>query len=563
MPHSFRKDEQGRWTVQCDLRGPALLHHGILNKGTAFSRQERRTFKLEGLLPHHVSTMSEQVERAYAHVQEQADPLDKYVVLASLHERNETVFYRLLSEHIEELMPVVYTPTVGQAVQEYSRIFRRSRGVWITPEDRGRVHEVLANAPTDDVRLIVVTDNERILGLGDQGAGGMGIPIGKLALYTVGAGIHPAYCLPVSLDVGTDNQALRDDPLYIGWRQPRLRGPEYHAFVDEFVDAVSQRWPKALLQWEDFKKQNAFDLLQRHRERILSFNDDIEGTAAVALSGIIAATRVSGIPMKEQRVVILGAGAAGVGIARLVQDALSRAGLDKEEVTRRVALLDSKGLLTADRHFDDVYKRGLAWPAGMAEGMGLSASSGPQAVIEAMAPTVLIGTTGRPGTFTEPLIRAMGERTARPAIFPFSNPTSMSEAHPKDLLAWTEGRAVVASGSPFGTVQHGERSVRIGQGNNVYIFPGIGLGALVAKAQWIVPSMFTVAAQTLAEQVQQQDLDEGSLFPRLSALRQVTERIAVAVAQEAIDQGFAPALPDVEAAVQASVWWPDYPLLQP
>lgn len=563
MPLRFRKDDEGRWTVETDLTGQALLTHGVLNRGTAFTREERRRFRLEGLLPHHVSTLDEQAERAWQHTRVKDDDLEKYIGLASLQERNETLFYRVLSDHLEDLMPIVYTPTVGEAVEKYSLIFRRSRGLWITPEDEGRVAEVLANAPTDDVRLIVATDNERILGLGDQGAGGIGIPIGKLALYTVAAGIHPAYTLPISIDVGTDNEALRNHPLYIGWRQPRLRGEAYHALVDEVVAAVKARWPKALFQWEDFKKQNAFDLLERHRDEILSFNDDIEGTAAVGLAGIAAATRITEVPMAEQRVVILGAGAAGVGIGRLVQDALSRSGVPDEELTARVAVLDSGGLLTEDRELDDVYKRELAWPLELAEQHGLEAGAGPQAVVEALSPTVLVGTTGRPDTFTEPLIRAMAERVDRPVIFPFSNPTSMAEAHPKDLLTWTDGRALVASGSPFGVVEHAGEKVRIGQGNNVYVFPGVGLGALVVGARRVVPSMFTAAAETLAEQVAEAELAEGSLFPRLTRLRAVTRAIAVAVAKEAVDRGVAEAPDDgdYEGLVDRSIWSPEYPIL--
>lgn len=565
MPLPFRKTDEGRWTVETHLTGPALLNHGILNKGTAFDRKERRTFGLDGLLPHHISTLEEQTKRAYAHVSAHEDPLERYISLASLQERNETLFFRLLSDHLEEFMPVVYTPTVGEAVEKYSVIFRRSRGLWITPEDRGRVADVLANAPTNNVRLIVVTDNERILGLGDQGAGGIGIPIGKLSLYTVAAGIHPAYTLPVSLDVGTDNEALRNHPLYLGWRQPRLRGPEYHALVDEFVAAVKARWPKALLQWEDFKKQNAFDLMDKHRETILSFNDDIEGTAAVALAGIVAATRVTKTPLADQRIVILGAGAAGVGIGRLVQDALQRAGVSGDDLTQRVAVLDSKGLLTDDRSYDDAYKTALAWPRALAEAAGVRGGSSPREVVDALKPTVLIGTTGRPGTFTEDIVRTMAGHVERPVIFPFSNPTSVAEAHPKDLLAWTDGRAIVASGSPFGVVEHDGRSIRIGQGNNVYIFPGVGLGALVVDSDRIVPSMFSVAAETLAAQVSAADLDEGSLFPRLKSLRAVTRAIAIAVAKEAVAQGVAEAPPDDDygKVVDFAIWTPAYPRIEP
>ncbi len=555
--------------LKISLRGSALLSHPFYNKGTAFTREERAAFGLEGLLPDYVSTMEQQVERVYGHIACKTDPLEQYIGLAALQDRNEHLFYRLLSEQIETLLPIVYTPTVGLATQRFSHIFRRARGIWITPDHQGRIEEVLGNAPYGEVRLIVVTDNERILGLGDQGAGGMGIPVGKLALYTVAAGIHPCQTLPVSLDVGTDNQELLSDPLYLGWRHPRLRGERYDALVDEFVAAVKRCFPKALLQWEDFKKTNAMRLLERYRRRLPSFNDDIQGTAAVALAGILAGIRATGIELPCHRVVILGAGAAGVGIAHQVRNALERAGLEGEEIQRRLAVLDSRGLLVEGRTYrpGEEYKRLLAWSAGLARAYGLTAGEGNdlERVVRALRPTVLVGTSGQPGTFTESIIRTMAEHADRPIIFPLSNPTSKSEAVPSDLLAWTEGRALVATGSPFEPVTYHGRTYRIGQGNNVYVFPGVGLGVLVAQAREVTHGMFTAAAKTLADQVADDDLASGVLFPRLTELRRVTARIAEAVVREACDAGVAPSIEDeaIPPRVEAAMWSPVYPDLEP
>jgi len=395
--YRIERTPDGRRRVQVRERGTRLLGHHLHNKSTAFSHEERRQFELEGLLPPVVSTMTQQAERAYANIMRKTEPLERYIGLAALQDRNEHLFYRVLLEHLEELLPIVYTPTVGEACQKYSRIFRRARGLWVTPEHRGHIDAALANAPYDDVRLIVVTDNERILGLGDQGAGGMGIPIGKLALYTAAAGIHPALTLPVSLDVGTDNRALLDDDLYIGWRHPRLRGAAYDELVDEFVQAVRWRFPKALLQWEDFKKGTAFALLERYREVLPSFNDDIQGTAAVTVTALVAGTRVSRIALRDQRVVILGAGAAGVGIGRLIRRALADEGVAGDDLVRAVVCLDSRGLVVDDGSIRDEYKRELALPAAMADAMGLG-SGRPRdlaAVVRVTRPTALVGNLGR------------------------------------------------------------------------------------------------------------------------------------------------------------------------
>jgi malic enzyme len=544
------------------LRGAALLRDPMQTKGSAFGADERRANGLDGLLPWHTGTLPEQARRAYANIARKTDALEKYIGLAALQDRNERLFYRVVCDHLEELLPIVYTPTVGRACQEFSHIFRRARGLWITPGHRGRIQEVLANAPYADVRLIVVTDNERILGLGDQGAGGMGIPVGKLALYTAAAGIPPWRTLPVSLDVGTDNQALLEDELYLGWRAPRLRGSEYDALVEEFVTAVKALFPRAILQWEDFKKANAFRLLERYRSALPSFNDDIQGTAAVAVAGIVAGARATMSTLREQRVVILGAGAAGIGIAQLVRETLREAGLAGEDLVSAVASLDSRGLVVDDQEIADAYKRPFAWPAALAERRGLG-SGRPRdllAVVKAVRPTVLIGTSGEPGTFGEEVVREMARHVERPLVFPMSNPTSQSEATPADVLAWTEGRALVATGSPFDPVRVGGREVEIAQGNNVYVFPGVGLGAMVSDATEVTAGMFRGAARQLAAEVSDADLARGRLFPPVRELRRVAASIARAVAREASASGAGRPLSDdaIAGDVAAAMWEPGY-----
>ena len=559
---ALRFESKGKQISEVPFRGTRLLRHPMFTKGSAFNAQERKDFGLEGLLPVAVSSMEQQERRVYDNISRKPDPLEKFIGLAALQDRNEHLFYRLLIDHVEEFLPIVYTPTVGRACQEFSHIFRRGRGLWITPAHRGRIYEVLGNAPFDDVRLIVVTDNERILGLGDQGAGGMGIPIGKLALYTAAAGIHPSQTLPISLDVGTDNEALLKDELYLGWRLPRLRGPEYDSLVEEFVQAVKKRFPKALLQWEDFKKVNAFRLLDRYRKSITCFNDDIQGPAAVATAGMMAGCRATGIPLKDQRVVILGAGAAGIGIARLLRDTFKRAGLTGEALTRAIANLDSQGLVVDDVEIKDVHKRDFAWPAALAEKMGLKKGSPRDllAVVRALKPTFLIGTSGEPGTFTEAIVREMAKHVERPVIFPMSNPTSKSEAKPVDIIAWTNGRALIATGSPFDPVPHLGRTITISQANNSFIFPGVGLGVLVSEAKEVTDGMFAVAAQTLADEVKASDLASGSLFPAATEIRRVSQRIAEAVVAEARNSGVGRQIPDAEIpkAVAAMIWDPAY-----
>lgn len=566
--YRFSKALDGRVRVRVPVRGHALLSHPTFNKGTAFSLEERATFGLEGLLPREVNTIDAQLERVYQNLaRKEGNALERYIGLAALHDRNEVLFYRLLLDHMEEMLPVVYTPTVGLACQRYSHIFRRARGLWITPEDKGRIHALLGNAPFDDVRLIVVTDNERILGLGDQGAGGMGIPVGKLAIYTVAAGIHPTQTLPISLDVGTDNKALIEDPLYLGWRHPRLRGREYDALVEEFVQAVMRRFPRVLLQWEDFKKANAFRLLDRYKKTLPSFNDDIQGTAGVTLAAFYAGARATGTRPQEHRFVILGAGAAGIGIAWQLRAALERDGLSGEALTKAIVLLDSKGLLLADGSVDEVHKEPFAWPVPLAEKLGLAGANRNSlvAVIEAVKPTVLIGTTGHAGVFDETVVRTMAKHAARPMIFPLSNPTDLAEGKPEDIVPWSGGRALVATGSPFAPVTFGGKTTVVSQANNAYIFPGLGLGALVTQAREVTDFMFTAAAKALAELISPADLQRGALLPPVSELRRVSREVAIAVAHEALSAGQARrqlAPEEVAAAVDDAMWYPDYPVYE-
>ena len=555
--------ERSRMDVH--YRGSRLLAHAMHNKSTAFTLEERAALGLEGLLPAAVSTMDQQASRAYANIVRKTEALERHIGLAALHDRNEHLFYRVLRDHLEEFLPIVYTPTVGHACQEFSHIFRRARGLWITPDYRGRIYDVLGNAPFENVRLIVVTDNERILGLGDQGAGGMGIPIGKLAVYSAAAGIHPSQTLPISLDVGTDNRALLEDDLYLGWRHPRLRGPAYEAIVEEFVAAVQRRFPHAFLQWEDFKKQNAFTLLDRYRKHLPSFNDDIQGTGACVLAGVIAANRVSGTTMARHRIVVLGAGAAGIGIARQLHDALGRAGLVGGDLTRAVALVDIGGLLVRDGPPLDDYQRSLAWPPALAAAAGLDRPHGLEDVVRALKPTVLIGVCGQPGAFDKGTIRAMAAAVERPVILPLSNPTSQSEATPTQLMEWTEGRALVATGSPFEPVTYAGRTWQVGQSNNAFVFPGVGLGVLVSEAREVTDGMCRAAAECLADQVSGDDLAVGRLFPPIASLRDVARRVAEAVVREARDSGLARAMPDeaIAAAVSAAQWEPRYPSVVP
>lgn len=533
-------------------RGADILHDPVLNKGTAFTDAERDALGLRGLLPPRVMAIEEQLARVLPAVREKKTPIEQYTYLVSLHDRNVTLFYRLVVDHLAEFMPVLYTPTVGQACQEWGRIFRRSRGIYITPEDRGNVAKVLANWPHDDVRMIVATDGERILGLGDLGANGMGIPIGKLMLYTACAGIRPWQCLPITLDVGTNNATLLSDPTYVGRAVPRLRGPAYDALVDEFVEAVQQRFPRACLQFEDFGNHNAFVLLDRWRDRVCTFNDDIQGTASVTLAGLYSAARLSGVPLAEKRLLFLGAGEAGIGIGDLVVEALKEEGVSEETARKQCWFVDSKGLVVQSRTDLAEHKKRYAHDHPPTPDF-LSA-------VESLKPHAIVGVSGTPQTFTKEVLRAMARHNERPIVMALSNPTSQAECTAEQAYRETNGRAIFASGSPFAPVNY-EGKVHVpGQGNNSYIYPGVGLGVSVSESSRVTDEMFSAAAKTLAGLVTDYDLAMGRIYPDLDRIREVSHAIAVEVASIAFKRGLARAAQpaDLSAAVAAAMYQPVY-----
>jgi len=513
-----------------DFRGKALLNDPAVNKSTAFTREERDRFGLLGLLPYNVSDMQTQERRVLANMRRKANDIEKYIFLNALRERNYRLFHRIVIDNIDEILPLIYTPTVGQACKEFAHIFRQAQGFYVTPEDRGEIRKLLDNWPEDDVRVVVITDGERILGLGDLGANGMGIPIGKLSLYVACGGIPPEQCMPVMLDTGTENDELRGDPLYLGWPHRRLRGEDYDTLVDELMTALQDKFPKALIQFEDFAGRNAFRLLGRYHDHARFFNDDIQGTAAVALAGIYAADRITGKRFEDLRILFLGAGAASTGIATLMASAFEAHGLDREEARRRLWLVDREGLVTRDREGLDDW---LAPFAAEADPCGF------EEAIEAMRPDAIIGATGVPGTFTSRAVRLMARINERPIVFALSNPTSQAECTAEQAYAWTEGRAIFASGSPFKPFQLGRRTYRPGQANNAYIFPGIGLGVGASAAQRITDSMFRAAADALAASVSGESLEAGTLFPPLGEIRAVSQRIAEAVCRVAGQEGLA------------------------
>jgi malate dehydrogenase (oxaloacetate-decarboxylating) len=547
-----RDPATGEQYLETALHGRALLEQPLLNKGSAFTEAERHAFGLVGLLPPGVSAPAVQLERIYGNYRQKTSNLERYIHLVSLQDRNETAFYRLLSEHLVEMMPIIYTPVVGEACQAYSRIYRRPRGLYISYPHRDAIDSALANLGDQDVGIIVVTDGERILGLGDLGIGGMGIPIGKLSLYSVCAGIHPATTLPIILDVGTNNQALLDDPLYLGWRHQRIRGAEYDAFVEAFVSAVTKRFPRVLLQWEDFAKNNAARLLERYRDRLCSFNDDIQGTGAVTLAAAMAGVAASGGQFAEQRVVLLGAGSAAAGITSQIVTAMRAEGLTDEQARRRIWLVDSQGLVHSRRADLDAFKREYAQP----DATDLSLLE----VVKRVQPTILIGTAAQPQAFTEDIVREMARHVSRPIVFPLSNPTSKSEALPVDVIAWTEGRAFVATGSPFDDVQYQGRLIRIGQCNNAYVFPGVGLGVIASRARRVTDAMFVAAARALSELSPARRDPSQALLPPLSEVRDVAKRVAVAVALQAQRDGLAEAMSQDELLrrIDSTMWIPDY-----
>ncbi|HKW02743.1 MAG TPA: NAD-dependent malic enzyme [Vicinamibacterales bacterium] len=543
-------------------RGAALEADPALNKGTCFTREERAALGLTGLLPPAVQSPDEQLARAYGNYLKAADDVARYVFLAGLQDRNETLFCRLVQDHLEEMVPIIYTPTVGKACEQYSHIYRHAHGVYITPDECGHIAEVLQQVRRTTPPVIVITDNEAILGIGDQGVGGMPIAIGKLALYTVGAGIHPARCLPIDLDVGTDNAARLGDPIYLGIRARRLRGAPYFALLDELVDAIARVYPGALVQWEDFASANAFDVLARYRRRLLSFNDDIQGTGAVVVAGIESALRQTGGRLQDARVMFFGAGASGAGSALAVRSALRDAGVPAAELSARVVCLDSKGLILSDRPGLSGVKRDIAADRALAAGWTAAPDGtfGLAEVARGYRPTVLVGASGQPGAFTESIVRDMLAGCPRPIVLALSNPDSKTEVTPADLIRWTNGAAVTGTGSPFAPVEHGGRTYTIGQGNNAFIFPGVGLGATAVGAQWLPDVAFVAAARALVSVASTAPHAGAPIYPPLNRLREVSRAVATAVGAALVDAGAAPPLSaaEIERRVLAAMWEPRY-----
>ncbi|MBM3881310.1 MAG: NAD-dependent malic enzyme [Verrucomicrobia bacterium] len=535
-------------------QGLGWLQHPLFNKGTAFTEAERDRLGLRGLLPPRVFTLEEQVVRVLTNFRKRPNDLERYVYLMGLQDRNETLFYRVLMEHLAEMLPIVYTPTVGRACQEYGSIFRRPRGLYVSAQDRGRVPRLLRHWPHREVRVIVVTDGERILGLGDLGAQGMGIPVGKLSLYTACGGVHPQHCLPVTLDVGTENPTLLENPLYTGLKQRRVRGAAYDELVDEFVGAVQKAFRRALIQFEDFGNVNAFRLLKRYQNRVCAFNDDIQGTGAVTLAGIYSALRITGRPLQEQTMLFLGAGEAGIGIGDLISAALEDQGLSPEAARRRCWFVDSKGLVVRGRR--DLAEHKLPYAHEHPGCPDLLSA------IAALKPSVLIGVSGVPQSFPQPVLAAMAQLQQRPIILALSNPTSKAECTAQDAYTWTQGRAIYASGSPFPPVNFEGRTLVPGQGNNAYIFPGVGLGVMACAARHVTDSMFFRAAKTLAGQVRESDLDQGRIYPALERMAEVSAAIATAVAEEAYALGLARAArpEDLAGSIRAQMYQPVYPI---
>ncbi len=568
MPHSSRRPAAAEAGILTTSRtGWELLADPLLNKGTAFTEAERDALGLHGLLPPHVGVLEEQVSRRLTVLRRFASDLERYAFLRELHDNNETLFFALLEQNIEELLPLVYTPTVGAGCQQFSHLFRKPRGLFLSLPHQRRLKQILSNPRFDRVEAIVLTDGERILGLGDQGAGGMGIPIGKLALYTACGGLHPATTLPIMIDVGTDNQERLTDPLYLGWRHERVRGQEYDDFVEAVVGAIAQRWPHVLLQWEDFAKSNASRLLERYRDRLCTFNDDIQGTAAVAAGTLLSAINVTGVALTEQRIAVLGAGSAGCGIASLLLKMMVEAGLPENVAAARFFMVDRDGLLVDGMNAIEpfqlpfVQKRAAVetWTIDHPDKISLLD------VVENAKPTVLIGVSGQPGAFSEGAVRAMAENNRRPVIFSLSNPTSRAEATPEDIESWTEGRAVIGAGSPFPPLTRNGVKFKVDQTNNSYIFPGVGLGAIAVKARRITDAMFVAAAKALAAASPAADNPEDNLLPPVTALRHVAVAVALATAIEAHREGLTQgvATDEIEAAIRAKMWAPRYLRYQP
>ena len=534
-------------------RGVKILHDPIRNKGTAFTEADREALHLTGLLPPRVHTLAEQELRVLGNVRDKPTDLSRYLYLISLQDRNETLFYRVVMNNIEEMMPLIYTPTVGAACQAFQHIYRRPRGFYVSSRDRGNIKKILHNWPHSNARIIVITDGERILGLGDLGADGMGIPIGKLALYTACAGIHPTECLPIMFDVGTNNEDLLNDPLYNGLEQRRERGEKFDSLLDEFVEAAQEVFPGVLIQFEDFGNTNAFRLLDKYRDKVCCFNDDIQGTGSVALAGIISAMRITGEKLSDQSLLFLGAGEAGIGTADAFVAALVEEGMSVEEARERCHFVDTQGLLTSNREKIANHKQRYARDMPFIDNF-LDA-------VKTLKPTAILGLSGQPGSFSKDIIEAMAKINKRPIIFALSNPTSKAECTAEQAYRWSKGRAIFASGSPFDAVEYGGKTLVPGQGNNVYIFPGVGLGTIVSRSRRVTDEMFLAASHSLAKQVSEYDLESGCIYPPLSRIRRVSANIAYEVAKIAFKNGLTEREEpeDLMAEIVAYMYQPVYP----
>ena len=557
-----KHDHDGSPYLQTDLPGLVVTRLPLLNKGTAFSAQEREEFNLTGILPPHVATLDEQLERTYENFRRAHTDLGKHMYLRSLQDRNEVLFYALLERHLEEMTPLIYTPTVAQAVQQFSRLYRYPRGLVVSTENIDHIDRLLEQLPVPDVKLIVATDSEGILGIGDQGYGGMAICIGKLSLYTAGAGIDPATTLPVELDVGTNRQDLLDDPLYLGVRHNRLTGSEYEEFIRKFVSAVKRHFPGVVLQWEDFSKQKAFDVMEAYRDELASFNDDIQGTGAVVLAGLLAAGRRTKRSLAEQVVVVHGAGAGGVGVAKQIAAGMQAQGLSSKEAWERIFVIDSRGLITADREGLDAYKKQVAADPAVTAGWTVGGDVPTMLeTIRGARATALIGLSGQRGAFNEEAVRATLENTDAPIVFPLSNPTDNSEAVPEDVYRWTDGKATVATGSPFPEVDYGNMRHEIGQGNNAFIFPGVGLAAVLGGVSKVSDGMLTAAAAALAGYVDPSRLAQGTVYPPIAKLRAASRHVAVQTLEAARDEDLTTVdLPEgsLKEYVTERMWQPRY-----
>ncbi len=553
--------EQSKHPLYIPYAGYTLLELPLLNKGSAFTEEERSTFNLHGLIPHIIESIEEQSQRSYQQYSSFNDAINKHIYLRNIQDTNETLFYHLIENHLSEMMPIIYTPTVGEACQRFSDIYRRHRGIFISYPDREHIDDILQNVSKKNVKVIVITDGERILGLGDQGIGGMGIPIGKLSLYTACGGISPAYTLPITIDVGTNNQQLLNDPIYMGWRQPRITGDEYYAFIDQVINAIKRRWPKALIQFEDFAQNNAMPILQTYRNKICCFNDDIQGTAAVSVGSLIAASRAAGKQLKDQVVAFLGAGSAGCGIAEQIVAQMVAEGLTDTEARARVYMVDRFGLITENQPNLRDFQRKLAQRADViADWADMGEVISLLDVVRNAQPSVLIGVSGQPGLFTEEIIKTMYAHCERPIVMPLSNPTSQVEAVPADIIQWTEGKALIATGSPFAPVNYHGKIYEISQCNNSYIFPGIGLGVIACGATRITDSMLMASSNALADCSPMLIDPEADLLPSIDEIQKVSKIIAFKVAKAAMEAEVAPLINDelLQKCIEENFWKPEY-----